>query len=91
MHTMRKYIFRNLISPRNSFEVKVANERFILIDSRFRQTLNLEISRGLRLRNVLKCVPHVQHDYFSSFNQSHCFGALFLLPLLCRLCQNSLK
>ena len=25
-------------------------------------------------RIVLKCVPHVQHDYFSSFNQSgHCY------------------
>ena len=28
---------------------------------------------------MLKCVPHVQHDYFSSFNQSdHCFLALSL-------------
>ena len=28
----------------------------------------------LRQRILLKCVPHVQHDYFSSFNQSdHCF------------------
>ena len=28
------------------------------------------------LRIVLKCVPHVQHDYFSAFNQSdHCFLA----------------
>jgi len=24
---------------------------------------------GLRQRIVLKCVPHVQHDYFSSFIQ----------------------
>ena len=30
----------------------------------------------LRQRIVLKCVLHVQHDYFSSFNQSdHCFLA----------------
>ena len=30
----------------------------------------------LRQRIGLKCVPHVQHDYFSSFNQSeHCFLA----------------
>ena len=39
------------------------------------KTLNLEISRShrlgrLRQRIELKCVPHVQHDYFSSFNQS---------------------
>ena len=31
----------------------------------------------LRQRIPLKCVPHVQHDYFSSFNQSdHCFLSL---------------
>ena len=30
----------------------------------------------LRQRNLLKCVPHVQYYYFSSFNQSdHCFRA----------------
>ena len=43
---------------------------------------NFTLSFG-RLRQiiVLKCVPHVQHDYFSSFNQSdHCYLAL-LLPL----------
>ena len=44
------------------------------------KTLNLEIftlSFGrLRQTIVLKCVLHVQHDYFSSFNQSdHCFLA----------------
>ena len=34
---------------------------------------------------LLKCVPHVQHDYFSSFNQSdHCFLVLSL-PLLSSL------
>ena len=47
------------------------------------KTLSLEISRyrlrRLRQRILLKCVPHVQHDYFSSFNQSeHCFLALSL-------------
>ena len=40
-------------------------------------TLNLEISRcyiSVCEINVFKCVPHVQRDYFSSFNQSdHCF------------------
>ena len=36
---------------------------------------NFTLSFGrLRQRIVIKCVPHVQHDYFSSFNQSdHCF------------------
>ena len=34
----------------------------------------------LRRRVVLKCVPHVQHDYFSSINQSdHCFVASSLM------------
>ena len=47
--------------------------------------LNLHIY-GIHLLNPyktvvshLKCVPHVQHDYFSPFNQSdHCFLALSL-------------
>ena len=35
---------------------------------------------------VLKCVPHVQHDCFSSFNQSHrCFLALPLPTSLLKL------
>ena len=51
----------------------------------------------LRQRIVLKCVPHVQHDYFSSFNQSdHCFSALSLpLPSsflkLCTVTEASVK
>ena len=44
---------------------------------------NVEISRcrsgGIRQRILLKCVPHVQDDYFSAFNQSdHCFLGLSL-------------
>ena len=51
--------------------------------SRCRQNLKFEnftLSFGrLRQRIELKCVPHVQHDYFPSFNQSdHCFLALSL-------------
>ena len=43
---------------------------------------NFTLSFGrLRQTIVLKCVPHVQHDYFSLSNQSdHCFLAL-PLPL----------
>ena len=50
------------------------------------KTFNLDISRPLsfgrlRQRIVLKCVPHVRHDYFSIFNQSHrCFLAVPLYP-----------
>ena len=49
------------------------------------KTLNLEISRchladSDNWRIVLKCVPHAQHDYFSSFSQSdHFFLELLLL------------
>ena len=47
------------------------------------KTLNLEISR-YRLRRVrqkilLKCVPHVQHDYLFSFNRSK--GRFFKNPI----------
>ena len=36
----------------------------------------------LRRRIELECVPHVQHDYFSTFSQSdRCFlGSLLQLP-----------
>ena len=35
---------------------------------------------------LLKCVPHVQHDYCSSFNQSdHCFLVLLLPSSLLKL------
>ena len=40
----------------------------------------------LRQRILLKCVPHVQHDYFSSFNQSdRCFLASSLPLFLPKL------
>ena len=40
------------------------------------RTLNMKISRGRLVdygdqNMVPKSVPHVQHDYFSSFNQSN--------------------
>ena len=42
----------------------------------------LKFSRS-RQRNVLKSAPPVQHDYFSSFNQSYHFpGPFFLLKFL---------
>ena len=44
------------------------------------KTLNLEISRCHLADYVkefyFKCVPHVQHDYFASFNQSD-YGVVF--------------
>ena len=75
---------------RSAIEVNVENERFIVVSSRcgfnhnkFKVLKNLKfenftLSFGrLRQRIVVKCVPHVQHDYLSSFNQSdHCSLAL---------------
>ena len=31
----------------------------------------------------LKCVPHVQHDYFSSFNQWYSYVVSLLISLFC--------
>ena len=40
----------------------------------------------LRQRMLLKCVPHVQHDFFSSFSQSDlCFLVLSLPSSLLKL------
>ena len=63
------------------FEVKLVT----IVFSRCCQNLkfgNFTLSFGrLRQRVVLKSVPHVQHDYFSSFDQSdHCLLSS-LLPL----------
>ena len=56
------------------FHVKVKNERFTAAGSRCRQNLKYESLTtsfgGLRQKFAPKSVPHVQHDYFSSFSQS---------------------
>ena len=64
-------------------ELTLVNERFTVGCSRCRESLtlgNFRFSFGrLRQRIMLKCVLHVRHDYFSSFNQSdHCLLALSL-------------
>ena len=65
---------------RSAVEVNLENERFNVVCWRCRENLkfgNFTLSFGrLRQRIVLKCILHVQHDCFSSFNQSdHCFLA----------------
>ena len=56
----------------NGFHVKVKNERFTPASLRCRQNLKYEnfTSSFARLRQNIapKSVPHVQHDYFFSFN-----------------------
>ena len=64
----------------NGFHVKAKNERFTAASSR-RQNLkykNFTPSFGRLRQNIApKSVPHLQHDYFSSFNQlNHWFVAL---------------
>ena len=59
----------------NDFHDKAKSERFTAASSRCRQNLkceNFTASFG-RLRQTFapKSVPHKQHDYFSSFNQSN--------------------
>ena len=67
----------------NAFHLKTKIERFTAAGSPFRQNVkyeNFKSSFGRLCQNIPpKSVPHVQHDYFSSFNQSnHCFVALSL-------------
>ena len=66
----------------NGVHVKAKNERFTAAGSRCRQNLyeNFTSSFGRLRQNIAtKSVPHVQHDYFSSLNQSnHWFVALTL-------------
>ena len=57
------------------FHVKAKSERFTAASSRCRQNFkceNFTSSFGRQCQNIApKSVPHVQHDYFSSFNQSN--------------------
>ena len=59
----------------NGFHAKAKNEGFTAASSRCRQNLKYENFMSLfgRLRRKIppKSVPYVQHDYFSSFNQSN--------------------
>ena len=59
----------------NRFDVKAKNERFTAASSRCRQNFKYENFTSsfdrLRLNIASKSVPHVQHHYFSSFNQSN--------------------
>ena len=59
-----------LLGP-SSFHVKANNERFTAAGLRFRQNLKNENFTSSISRLRQNSVPHVQHDYFSSFNQSN--------------------
>ena len=65
--------FRSL--AKNGFRVKAKKERFTAASSGRRQNLkyeNFPSSFGRLRQNIApKSVPHVQHDNFSSFNQSN--------------------
>ena len=59
----------------NGFHVKAENEKFTAAGLRCRQNLEYENFTssfgGLREKIELKSVLHMQHDYFSSLNQSN--------------------
>ena len=67
------------------FHVKLKNERFTAASSRCRQNLkyeNFPSSFGRLRQNIApKSVLHVQHDYFSSFNQSNYWFVALSLTL----------
>ena len=68
----------------NGFHVKAKNERFTTASSRCHQNLkykNFMLSFSRLRQNIgPKSVPHVQHNYFSSFNQAnHRFVVLLLM------------
>ena len=73
LYKIGKVHFRLLAT--NAFHAKAKNERFTAAGWRYGQNLkneNFTSSFGrLRQKIALKGVPHVQHDYFPSFNQSN--------------------
>ena len=70
----------------NSYHVKTKNEEFTAVRSHCRQKVkceNFTSSFGRLRQNIAsKSVPHVQHDYFSSFNQSNHWFVALTLPLV---------
>ena len=73
LHKIGELHFRSLGT--NGFHVKAKSKRSTAASLRCRQNLKYEnfTSSFGRLRQIIatKSVPHVQHDYFSSFNQSN--------------------
>ena len=73
LHKIGEVFFR--LRGTNGFHVKAENERLTAAGSCCRQDLKNENFTTLfgRLRQQIapKSVRHVQHDYFSSFNQSN--------------------
>ena len=69
-----------------SYHVKAKNEKFTAARLHCRQNVkceNFTSSFGrLRQNIVSKSVPHVQHDYFSSSNQSNHWFVALTLPLV---------
>ena len=54
----------------NGYRVKAKNERFTAASSLCRQNLKINM-KDCAEKIALESVPHVQQDYFSSFNQSN--------------------
>ena len=73
LYNISEVYFRSLGT--NAIYVKAKNERLTAASFRCRQNLkyeNFTSSVGRLRQNIApKGVPHVQHDYSSSFNQSN--------------------
>ena len=54
----------------NGYRVKAKNERFTAASSLCRQNLKINMKDCVE-KITFESVPHVQQDYFSSFNQSN--------------------
>ena len=72
-HKISEAYFRLLGT--NGFHVKAKNKNLLLRAGVVVLTSNMKISRRRLADYLKKCapksVPHVQHDYVSSFNQSN--------------------
>ena len=59
---------------KKGYHEEAKNGRFTAVDLRCRQNFKYKFFSSfgrLSPKNAPKSVPHVQHDYFSSFNQSN--------------------
>ena len=83
LHTRKGEMHFHLLGT-NGYHAKAKNERFTAASSRCRQNLKYEnftssIAR-LSQKIALKGVPHMQHDHFSSINQSNHWFVTLMLP-----------
>ena len=91
----KRTVLKSLLGT-NGFHVKTKDEtstsraRVVVRTSKMKishcclrwKTITSRLRLRLRQKIALKSVPHAQHDYFSSFNQSYHWFVALSLPLL---------